>query len=419
MADGRWGLFEAWGVEIEYMIADAATLRVAPIADRLLPHEGDEIVVDGVAWSNELVLHVLEMKTPDGPAPGLDGLIERFDGGIRAANARLHEHGALLLPGGMHPLFDPFAETRLWPHEYGDVYRTFDRIFDARGHGWSNLQSTHLNLPFRDDAEFARLHAAIRFILPLLPGLAASSPIVEGRISPWLDARMALYRDNARRVPSVSGVVVPEPVASEAEYRERILERIYADLEPHDPEGLLRHEWVNARGAIARFERGAIEIRVIDAQECAAADLAIIAATGSIVRALCEEETAGIAELDAFETQRLAALLEATITNADGARIADPEYLRRLGMRSDRPLSAAEVWARLLDRFPPEGADAPRWARALDNILTHGCLARRILRRVGRSPGAPAIQAVWRDLAGCLGSGEQFASLEGHPGRLA
>jgi hypothetical protein len=31
---------------------------------------------------------------------------------------------------------------------------------------------------------------------------------------------------------------------------------------------VLRHEWVNARGAIARFDRSAIEIRVLDVAEC-------------------------------------------------------------------------------------------------------------------------------------------------------
>ena len=52
----------------------------------------------------------------------------------------------------------------------------------------------HVNLPFADDAQFARLHAAIRLVLPLLPALAASSPIAEGSVigSPRLPARRVL-----------------------------------------------------------------------------------------------------------------------------------------------------------------------------------------------------------------------------------
>ena len=49
------------------------------------------------------------------------------------------------------------------------VYEAFDRIFDCRGHGWANLQSVHLNLPFGDDDEFGRLHAAIRSSFPCCP----------------------------------------------------------------------------------------------------------------------------------------------------------------------------------------------------------------------------------------------------------
>ena len=69
---------------------------------------------------------------------------------------------------------------RLWPHENREVYDAFDRIFSCKGHGWANLQSMHINLPFADDAEFGRLHAAIRFLMPLMPGLTASSPVMDG-----------------------------------------------------------------------------------------------------------------------------------------------------------------------------------------------------------------------------------------------
>src|SRR5690606_22899704 len=101
----------------------------------------------------------------------------------------------------MHPLMRP-AEAVLWAHEYSEVYAAFDRIFNCHGHGWSNLQSVHLNLPFADDAEFARLHAAIRLVLPLLPALAASSPFVEGRASGLPVSRMAFDHGNSAKLPA-------------------------------------------------------------------------------------------------------------------------------------------------------------------------------------------------------------------------
>ena len=91
---------------------------------------------------------------------------------------------------------------------------------------------------------------------------------------------------HARRVPSVSGRVVPEAVFTRPDYEREILGRIYADMAPHDPEGVVRHEWCNARGAIARFDRSAIEIRVLDVQECPRADLAIAALVTAVLRAL-------------------------------------------------------------------------------------------------------------------------------------
>jgi carboxylate-amine ligase len=404
VAEPAYGLFECYGVEIEYAIVDRTSLHVRPVADLLLAPGGGppaaEVEHGELAWSNELVMHVLEMKT-NGPAASLDGLARRFHAGVLDADAVLAPHEAMLLPTGMHPLMDPSSETRLWAHEYGEVYRTFDRVFDCRGHGWSNLQSTHLNLPFRGDAEFARLHAAVRALLPLVPALAASSPIVEGRAAPVLDARLDAYRRNAARVPSVTGAVVPEPVRDEAEYRDRILDRIYADLAPYDLDGVLRHEWVNARGAIARFERSSIEIRIIDSQECPTADLAVVAAICSIVRALTEEATAAIASLNALATERLAAILDACIRAADRAVIADADYLRCFDL-PPRPAQARDVWRALLERYPPAGHDADAWAAALDTVLTNGTLARRILRRLSAAPPPDRIRDVYHALADCL-----------------
>ena len=84
------------------------------------------------------------------------------------------------MPSGMHPWMQPARETRLWPHESGPIHRAYDALFDCRRHGWANLQSMHVNLPFGEDltpdGEFARLHAAVRLVLPLLPALAASTP---------------------------------------------------------------------------------------------------------------------------------------------------------------------------------------------------------------------------------------------------
>ncbi|MDX1493143.1 MAG: glutamate-cysteine ligase family protein [Longimicrobiales bacterium] len=405
----RLGLFQGFGVEIEYMIVDAESLGVRPVCDRLMEAMAGEPVSelerDEIAWSNELVLHVLELKT-NGPAPRLEGLGSAFHREVAVANEALAGMGCTLLPGGVHPWMDPLKETQLWPHEYNQVYQTFDRIFGCSGHGWSNLQSTHLNLPFRDDRDFRRLHAAIRAAIPLIPALAAASPFLEGEVAPHLDARLEAYRGNARKIPEVAGVVVPDPVSTEDEYRDRILQPLYDALAPYDPEGVLRHEWANARGSIARFERGAIEIRVIDAQECPSADLAVVSMVTALVRALAEERWAPIRALDAIPTSPLSALFVEAVRSGGDAPVRDRSYLEALGWNRSEA-SALDVWRRLADRLAPDLVP-PEYARALETIVAHGPLAARMVRAHGE--GGRSIRAIAGELEACLREDRLFAT---------
>jgi len=405
----RPGLFEAYGVEIEAMIVDVGTLSVRPECDVLMERVAggaeSEVELGPVAWSNELTLHVLELKT-NGPAPSLSGLVPEFHASVHRANAELAHIGARLMPGAMHPWMDPHAETELWPHEYTEVYHTFDRIFGCSGHGWANLQSTHLNLPFHGDEEFGRLHAAIRVVLPLIPALSAASPFLDGRRSAALDTRLVAYRGNARRVPSVTGLVVPEPAFTQAQYETEILGRIYADLAPHDPEGLLHHEWANARGAIARFDRGTVEVRVIDAQECPSADLAVVAAVTSAVRALAVGPLSARDLRADPDTEALARVLDDTTVRAGAAEVAHPGLLAVLGMGAE-PCAAGDVWRDLLDRFPPDDP-AQEWTGALEHILRGGPLARRLVAAAGEEPDRARLREVYGSLCVCLEDNRPF-----------
>jgi len=272
------GLFEAFGVETEYMIVDRDNLRVKPIADELLKHElghyGSEFVNDIVTWSNELVAHVIELKS-SAPEININSLEYGFADNINRINKILAQWNAMLMPGAVHPFMNPHSETKLWPHDNNEVYNLYNKIFNCQGHGWSNVQSTHLNLPFSTDEEFARLHAAIRLVLPILPALCASSPILDGVPTGLMDVRLQYYKENQKLIPSITGQVIPEPIFSQRNYQSKIFDRIKGDILPHDPEGILDPIWLNSRGAIARFDRGSIEIRVMDVQECPGADMAI------------------------------------------------------------------------------------------------------------------------------------------------
>lgn len=403
-------LFEAIGIELEYMIVDRRTLSVLPVADKVLAEAAGEVVSEvelgPLSWSNELVLHVIELKT-NGPAKGVRGLGEAFKKHLARINAILDPLGGRLMPTACHPWMDPMTETVLWPHEYSPVYEAYDRIFGCRGHGWSNLQSTHINLPFCGDDEFARLHAAIRLLLPIMPALTASSPILNGQKTGFLDARMEVYRHNSMRIPSVAGLIVPEPVYSQADYQRDIFERMYADIAPFDPDGTLQHEFLNSRGAIARFDRGAIEVRVLDIQEIPQADLAVAALITAALKAICEERWLPLAALQAMDTQWLADLFVRVIRDADETPVNDPHYLRALGM-APSTVTARQVWQHLSEACLGDDALDPDVSRALQTILSRGCLARRILEALDGDFSGERLAQVYQALCDGLEKGECF-----------
>lgn len=404
------GLFQGYGIEIEYMLVDRASLAVLPVADEVLAalagERAAEVEVGPLAWSNELVLHLLELKT-NGPVPVLNGVAQAFQREVRRLNALLAPRGAMLLPGGMHPLMEPARQTRLWPHEYHSIYAAYHRIFNCQAHGWANVQSLHLNLPFHGDEEFGRLHAAIRVLLPIMPALAASSPILEGRVSGCMDTRLEMYLRHTERVPSLAGAVIPEAAFSRRDYERDILRRIYADIAPHDAEGVLRHEWLNARGAIARFDRGSIEIRLLDTQEMPAADLAVVTAIVGVVGSLVRQEAADYASQQRWEVEPLARLLRGAIAEAEQTVITDRAYLGLLGVARGS-LTAGDLWRRLLESSPAEPAPEPEVAQALKVILDQGPLARRLRHALGPQPERAAIREVYSELAACLAEGRSF-----------
>ena len=59
----KYHLFEVFGIELEYMLVSKSTFKVAPIVDSLLTKKEGKLTSDvdngSIAWSNELVAHVI------------------------------------------------------------------------------------------------------------------------------------------------------------------------------------------------------------------------------------------------------------------------------------------------------------------------------------------------------------------------
>jgi gamma-glutamyl:cysteine ligase YbdK (ATP-grasp superfamily) len=409
MTSKTFSAFSGYGIELEYMIVDQKTQDVRPVADLAL-HDGcretgGEICGDvdrgAFGWSNELVLHVIELKT-NGPAPDLGKLASGFHGEVQAVNRLLAKHGCRLAPSAMHPWMVPDRETKLWPHDNNEIYDAYNRIFGCKGHGWSNLQSMHINLPFNGNSEFGRLHAAIRLVLPLLPAIAASSPFYEGKKGQSLDNRLEFYRKNQARVPEIAGMIVPEAVFTKAAYEQEIFAKVFKAIAPHDRDKILQHEWLNSRGAIARFDRDAIEIRLIDVQECTSADIGIAAFVISLVKALYDERHISYDAQCAWAASDLAVILDETIRSAENAKLHAKTYGRVFGIQD--AATTRDLLASLIDRFLPE---APKeCVRALEVIRTQGSLASRMIR-AHEKQGA-SLPAIMTRLGDCLAENVPF-----------
>ena len=411
----NYKLWERFGVEMEFMIVDRDTLNVLPRADVPLGKDKDgnqlsDVEYDDIGLSNELVSHVLEFKCAH-PKSTFDGLGKRFFHEIRRANKKLEKINAMLLPSACHPFMDP-AEMQLWPYDCLDIYQTYDRIFNCKGHGWANLQSTHLNLSFDGDEEFGELHAAIRLLLPLIPAIAASSPYLDSKYTGYRDARINVYRHNQDKVPEITGQVIPEQAYSYDEYNKQVFDKVKKAIAPYDTEHLLNHFFLNSRGAIARFDRGAIEIRLVDIQECPNADIAIaeleIATLKAIVNGKFASTTHTLKEyrefLRNFDTTRLAELLAKTTKDAENATIDWQEYLSVFGMNfaitPAAPITASDIWKHIYSVVKNDLTEVSQ--SFMEKMLERGTLASALYKALGDAPAHEAFVTEYKKLADCL-----------------
>ncbi len=406
----KYHLFEVLGLELEYMIVDKKTLGVAAVADQILIDEKGEILNElefkgeNVGWSNELATHVLEFKV-NKPVPSTQGAAQEFFKHVQKANKVLEKLNCVLMPSAMHPWMMPDEDFVVWPHGNKEIYNKYNEIFECKGHGWSNLQSAHINFPFKNDAEFRKLHAALRFMIVLTPALSASSPYMEGKATGILDNRMNVYKDNSKKIPLMAGLVIPDAVSSQSDYEDKILEPLYLQLDPHDPEGILREEWANSRGCIARFDRGAIELRTISTQECPKADMAIVSLITNVVKALCDERWVSIDALNDVPTKDLHAILLDMIKTAENTVVTDTSFLKAFGI-SEKTLSAQNIWRHLYTALRND-IEAEHH-EALAHILDQGTLSSRMLKKYGANATRQDLFALAQDLVSCLNTNTLF-----------
>jgi len=408
MAMSNYPIFSVLGLEIEYMLVDKESLTVQPKSDLILKHlagaEVNEAILGDIALSNELVMHVIELKN-NGPKPPDEQIAHQFHQAIMQLQPILDEYQLLLLPTAAHPWMDPLVETKRWPHGNKDIYQQYDKIFDCRGHGWANLQSMHVNMPFNNDAEFCQLHNSIRILLPLLPALAASSPFLSGNRTPFLDSRLDFYGKNQQKIPSITGEIIPDFISSKAQYEAEILKPMYQDIKEYDPKGFLQYEWLNSRGAIPKFEYNAIEIRILDSQECVIADIAIAKAIHAILKNWYEKDFK-IPFEKTYPTENLRAIFDKAIKYGLNVCIDDHKLLEQFGVLNKQSMNIRDLWTFLIEQISHNLDHKSQLA--LEHILKNGNLSERLINACRNDFSKDKLKFIYRQLGECLVTNQQF-----------
>jgi gamma-glutamyl:cysteine ligase YbdK (ATP-grasp superfamily) len=278
------------GTEHEYSINDR-DFNPLPISDKIIERiSGNvehEVAFGGIKVSKELQKHAIELipSRPGSLAFLEDNLFKGLQSLYQALN---NEYRFLGL--GMHPLLT-LDQTSYWDHDEQEYYRTYDRLFNIRQHGWLNIQALQINIPYGHQENLVPMFNKIRALIPYLVAVSASSPFVEGKLTTYADNRLIYYRENQRAIPQICNDILPEKLKSIDQYI-RINREIYSELKKRNADILCR-EWINSRGLIVRFTRKCLEVKAIDEQECLHSDMAITAFLLAMLRSdvkLAEDE---------------------------------------------------------------------------------------------------------------------------------
>ncbi|MGQ0561049.1 MAG: glutamate-cysteine ligase family protein [Gemmatimonadota bacterium] len=381
--------FEVAGLELEYPIVDR-DLNVVSLVEpafRILAGRGtSDVDLGAIGFSNEFADHVFEIKTQQ-PLHSMNDIEQLLYEGVQRFSAVLRdEFGARLFPTGMHPWFDP-AAGKLWTHSGMRVYATYARLFDVRTHGWMNVQASHVNLPFGNEPQTIAMLKASSLLIPYLPAIAASSPMHDGRLQPAVDGRMAHLTRIQARIPESCGSLVPEYSESFGDYRRNILQKMYNALDRLPDTRAIRDEFFNTRAAILRFSRRAMEVRMLDTQECVKMDVAIATFVRWSLEHLTELILDGRIALPAHEL--LIADLHSTIADGTAARVQAPHVA--ITRAEDGRARVRDVLALLLQgaraRAP---TDEMKYLDLVERMIDSGSLAERIRAQLLPYAHAPA-----------------------------
>ena len=374
-------------------------MNILPISDKVIKDYCGKTInfveLPSFTFGKELQMHVMELKA-NSPFKSPVEFEETMQHGVSTLSQIVQKHGAMLLGTGMHPLLK-LKDTAIWPHYHRKIYQEYAKIFNLNQHGWLNIQSFHLNLPYQKEADGIQMHNFLADLCAYLPAITASSPIYEGNAGPDVDNRLQFYKVNQKEVPSITADVIPEYATSFSRYKQEVIVQYSEDLAMAGAEkAILWREWVNSRGVIFRFDRSALEVRVMDEQECIKSDVAL----SCFVRAVLRGLVGGQAEL--LPHDLLVHDFNAVVKEGLNAKVSNPTGK-----------TARQVCQRYLDlaRQNAEG-DEKSYLWLIEKRVENGSLSEiirdRVSRRAEKTDFHEAIVNVYSTLIKCLSDNEPY-----------
>jgi hypothetical protein len=101
-------------------------------------------------------------------------------------------------------------------------------------------------------------------------------------------------------------------------------------------------------------------------------------------------------------------VLHGAIRDADESVVDNRAFLEAFGYPERGRARIRDLWQHLVETVVSDDPAYGDWEGPLRLILEEGCLARRIVRAVGKDSSRSRLQAVYADLAECLADGELF-----------
>jgi glutamate---cysteine ligase / carboxylate-amine ligase len=402
LSDHSSGLLFGLQLELAYALVGQGSLDALPRADEVLSSlSGErmrEVEAGNLRWINRGPLHLLRL----GMRHGADSLAQAEQLLVEGLIS-LREHAtaveAGLLPTGMHPWLRA-SDARRWPHGGDGRDEAVLALYGKDRHGWANQQGLRLSLPFASETRFRELFSSLRFALPLLPALAASSPFVEGHVGPARNCRLAARRDLLE-----GRSLVPPAYEGREAYQAELVEPLRRERNSVDSRLLV----FDLCGHVlqADFDAGLIHLYALDAQECLQADLALCAFTAATAGWLMHET----AVVDTpWPSARLAELVECSLIDAEVGVIRDTDYLELLGYPERGKCRFRELLQFLLeDKLAQDPAIVAR-KEILTTMRTASLATRMVtwLEQDRESWGAEELFHLYRDLVQCSETNESY-----------